>query len=295
MIQFIENSTLQTVALGTAALGLVSGALGSFAVLRKQSLIGDALSHAALPGIAIAFLIFGKAPLLFLIGAAIAGWLATVLVMQIVRYSRVPFDSALGGSLAVFFGFGLVLMTYIRKNNINRASEVGLERYLYGQAATMLDSDLRAIAILGGAALLILVLFWKEIKLLSFDPDFAASIGYPVRLLDLLLTALLVIAIVIGLQSVGVVLMSALIVAPAVAARQWTNRLGIMVMIASFFGVVSGIAGTVLSDELSAPGRTVPTGPTIVLCAVAIVFISFTWRLIRSRPSSSADLEGSPG
>src|ERR1700737_3193405 len=153
-------------------LGIVSGALGSFAVLRRQSLLGDALSHAALPGIAIAFLLCGTAPLLFLVGAAVAGWLATFLVMQITRHSRVPFDSALAGSLAVFFGFGLVLMTYIRKRNINHASEVGLERYLFGQAATMLESDLRAIALLGGFALLILILFWKQFKLLSFDPDY---------------------------------------------------------------------------------------------------------------------------
>ena len=291
MLRLIDNSTLQTVALGTGLLGIVSGALGSFAVLRRQSLIGDALSHAALPGIAIAFLLFGKAPLLFLVGAALAGWLATLLVMQIVRFSRVPFDSALGGSLAVFFGFGLVLMTYIRRNNVRGASEVGLERYLYGQAATMLDSDLRAIALLGGIALLILVVFWKEMKLLSFDPAYAASLGYPVRLLDLLLTALLVVAIVIGLQSVGVVLMSALIVAPATAARQWTHRLGIMVFLAAGFGAFSGIAGTVLSDQLSSPGRIVPTGPTIVLCAVAAVMVSFAWRLMRARPASFAVLE----
>jgi len=294
MLRLIDNSTLQTVALGTGALGIVSGALGSFAVLRRQSLLGDALSHAALPGIAIAFLLFGKAPLLFLVGAALAGWLATLLVMQIVRFSRIPFDTALGGSLAVFFGFGLVLMTYIRRNNIRGASEVGLERYLYGQAATMLSADLYAIAILGGFCVFMLLLFWKEMKLLSFDPAFAASIGYPIRRLDMLLTALLVVAIVIGLQSVGVVLMSALIVAPAAAARQWTHRLGVMVALAAGFGAVSGIAGTVVSDQLSAPGRVVPTGPTIVLVAVGLVVVSFMNRLLRSRPSANASLEQGP-
>lgn len=292
MLRLLDNSTLQTVALGTAALGVVSGSLGTFAVLRRQSLLGDALSHAALPGIALAFLVFGNSPILFLVGAALAGWLATVLVMQIVRYSRVPFDSALGGSLAVFFGFGLVLMTYIRKNNVQHASAVGLERYLYGQAATMLDSDLQAIVLLGGLVLFVLVLFWKEMKLLSFDPAYAASLGMPVRWLDLMLTALLVVAIVIGLQSVGVVLMSALIVAPAAAARQWTHRLGIMVFIAAGFGAVSGIAGTFLSDELSRPGRIVPTGPTIVLCAIALVLVSFAWKMLRARPSAVGSLEG---
>jgi manganese/zinc/iron transport system permease protein len=283
VLDLLNNHTLRTVALGTAMLGIVSGALGSFAVLRRQSLLGDALSHAALPGIAIAFLLFGNAPLLFLVGAAVAGWLSTFLVMQITRHSRVPFDSALAGSLAVFFGFGLVLMTYIRKRNINHASEVGLERYLFGQAATMLESDLRAIALLGGIALLILMLFWKQFKLLSFDPDYAASLGYPVRRLDLLLTGLLVVAVVVGLQSVGVVLMSAMIVAPAAAARQWTNRLGRMVLLAAGFGALSGVAGTVISDRLSTSTGVIPTGPAIVLCAVMVVVISLGWRMLRSR------------
>jgi manganese/zinc/iron transport system permease protein len=195
----------------------------------------------------------------------------------------VPFDSALAGSLAVFFGFGLVLMTYIRKRNINHASEVGLERYLFGQAATMLESDLRAIALLGGFALLILILFWKQFKLLSFDPDYAASLGYPIRWLDLLLTGLLVVAVVVGLQSVGVVLMSAMVVAPAAAARQWTNRLGRMVLVAAAFGALSGVAGTVISDRLSTSTRVIPTGPAIVLCAVAVVVVSLGWRLLRTR------------
>jgi len=294
MFSFFDNPTLISVALGTALLGAVSGALGSFAVLRRQSLLGDALSHAALPGIALAFLFFGNSPLLFLVGAALAGWVATLLVALIVRHSRVPFDSALGGSLAVFFGFGLVLMTYIRKHNINHASSVGLERYLYGQAATMLDSDLRAIAILGGLALVILALLWKEMKLLSFDPEYAASLGYPIRGLDTLLTALLVVAIVIGLQCVGVVLMSALIVAPAAAARQWSNRLGRMVLIAAGFGAASGVIGTVLSDQLSAPGRIVPTGPTIVLAAIGFVIVSFLWRSLRTRISRRALREEQP-
>lgn len=294
ILDLLNNHTLRTVALGTAMLGIVSGALGSFAVLRRQSLLGDALSHAALPGIAIAFLLFGNAPLLFLVGAALSGWLATYLVMQITRHSRVPFDSALAGCLAVFFGFGLVLMTAIRKRNINKASEVGLERYLFGQAATMLESDLHAIALLGGIALLVLLLFWKQFKLLSFDPDFAASLGYPIRWLDLLLTGLLVVAVVVGLQSVGVVLMSAMIVAPAIAARQWTDRLGRMVLLAALFGAVSGVAGTLISDDLSTPTRVVPTGPAIVLCAVAVVGVSLGWKMLRSRRTAVASLEGHP-
>ena len=221
----IFDYTLRTVALGAAVIGIVAGALGAFAVLRRQSLVGDAMSHAALPGIAIAYLITGqKSNVVLLTGAAIAGWLATLAVLGIVRTSRIKFDSALGLVLSVFFGFGLMLLTFIQRRP--DSSQAGLDKFLFGQAATMIQDEVRNMAFVGAAALLVLVILWKSFKLLSFDSDFAATIGYPVRLLDVLLTTLIVIAIVIGLQAVGVVLMSAMIVAPAAAARQWTNRLG---------------------------------------------------------------------
>src|SRR5438067_5970445 len=237
-----DNYTLRTVALGAAALGAVSGALGAFAVLRRQSLLGDAISHAALPGIALAYLLtHSKAPLVLAAGAALAGWLGTLAVLAVVRQSRVPYDSALGLVLSVFFGFGLLLLTWLQKRP--DASQAGLDKFLFGQAATLLADDVRALAGLGAAAVAVLALLWKEFKLLAFDPDFAASLGYPVRGLDALLTGLLVLAVVLGLQCVGVVLMSALVVAPAAAARQWTDRLGVMVLLAALFGGASGLAG----------------------------------------------------
>jgi len=263
--------TLRTVALGAAALGITSGALGSYAVLRKQSLLGDAISHAALPGIAIAFLLTGsKAPLVLVLGAAVAGWVGTLLVMRIVSSTRVKEDSALGIVLSVFFGFGLVLLTYIQKRP--DASQAGLDRFLFGQAATLLQRDVILIATLGGLALGVAALFWKEFKLLAFDPDYGASLGFPMRALDVLLTSVLVISIVIGLQTVGVVLMSAMVVAPAAAARQWTDRMGGMLVLAGAFGGLAGVAGAVVSSL----GAHVPTGPTIVLCLTALVILSLT-------------------
>lgn len=290
MLDLFTDPTLRRVALGTACLGVVSGVLGSFAVLRRQSLIGDAVSHAALPGIALAFLFIGGAPLILLLGAAVSGWVAIVIVGGITRNSRIPFDSALAGTLAVFFGFGLVLMRYVLTQAEGGRS--GLDRYLFGQAGLMLEADVWAIVGIGGSAVLILLVFWKEMKLLAFDPDFAASLGYPIKALDLLLMALLVSAIVVGLQSVGVVLMSALIVAPAAAARQWTHRLGTMVALAGLFGGLSGVAGSLLADWL---GRRVPTGPTIVLVATSLVLVSFLAHL-RWRPRSvlTASAEAAP-
>ena len=281
--ELFTDHTLRTVALGAATLGIVAGALGTFAVLRRQSLLGDAMSHAALPGIALAYLLTGsKAPITLMVGAALAGWVGTLIVMAVIRTTRIKEDSALGIVLAVFFGIGLVLLTLIQRRP--DASQAGLDRFLFGQAASLLERDLVTMAALGGIALLGLLLLWKELKLLSFDPAFGSSLGFSMRLVEVLLTALLVVAIVVGLQTVGVVLMSAIVVAPAVAARQWSNRLGVVVCLAALSGAVAGVTGAVLSSE----ARRLPTGPTIVLCAAAIVVVSLLvaprgllWRFIR--------------
>jgi manganese/zinc/iron transport system permease protein len=261
--------TLRTVALGSIFLGAVSGAFGAFAVLRRQSLLGDAMSHAALPGIVIAFLLTrSKEPLIMVIGAVIAGWAGTLVILRMTAGSRIKYDSALSLVLSVFFGLGLVLLTYTQR--LPDARQAGLDKFLFGQAATMLTRDVLTIAVLGGISMILLALFWKEFKILSFDPGFATSLGFPVRGLDILLTTLLVVAIMIGLQAVGVVLMSAMIVAPAVAARQWTDRLDRMVMLSAFLGALAGLSGTLISSLLAG----FSTGPTIVLCASVIVFIS---------------------
>ena len=261
--------TLRTVALGSAVLGIVSGALGAYAVLRKQSLLGDAMSHAALPGIALAFLLTGsKMPLVLIIGAALAGWAATLFIMSIVSTTRVKYDSALGMVLSVFFGAGLVLLTIIQKRP--DATQAGLDKFLFGQAAALLGRDVVTMAVLGGLSLVAVGALWKEFKLLSFDPEFASTLGFPIRGLDILLTTLIVIAIVIGLQTVGVVLMSAMIVAPGASARQWTDRLGVMVALSALFGAMAGVTGAVISASVP----RLPTGPTIVVSVSVIVIVS---------------------
>ena len=264
--------TLMIVSIGAALLGAVSGSLGTYAVLRRQSLLGDAISHAALPGVAIAFLLTGsKTPLILVLGAALAGWLGTLLILSIVRLTRIKYDSALGIVLSTFFGFGLVLHTLIQRTG--NANQAGLDTFLFGQAATILESDVLTIGILGGVAIIIMIVFWKELKLLVFDEGFAASLGFPIRVLDILLTSLLVIAIVLGLQAVGAVLMSAMLVAPAVAARQWTNKLSLMMFLAACFGALAGVSGTIISSSAS----RIPTGPTIVLCATVVVGFSIAF------------------
>lgn len=261
--------TLRTVALGAAVLGVVSGALGAYAVLRRQSLLGDAISHAALPGVVLAFLLTrSKLSLVLIIGAMVAGWLATLWMMSIVKNTRLKSDSALGLVLSVFFGLGLVFLTYTQR--LPDARQAGLDSFLFGQAATLLMSDVITMGVLGALTLLVLAVFWKEFKLLSFDREFGASLGFSMGVLDVLLTTLLVVAIVIGLQAVGVVLMSAMVVAPAVAARQWTDRLGVMVGLSAMFGALAGVIGALISST----GQGLSTGPTVVLTAGAIVLFS---------------------
>ena len=278
--------TFQVVVFGSSILGLLSGVIGSFAVLRKQSLLGDAVSHAALPGICLAFILTSSKQMeILLLGALISGLLATWLITVIVKHSKVKFDSALALTTAVFFGFGLVLMTFIQKKpNSNQA---GLESFIFGQSSTLLVRDVRIMFITGVILLLIVSIFWKEFKLLAFDQSFASSIGLPVYWMNSLLATLTVIVIVLGLQSVGVILMSSLLIGPAVAARQWTNHLSIMVGLAAFFGCLAGIIGTVISSL----GQQIPTGPTIVLVISLIVLISIlfsphrgiVWKLIKNK------------
>jgi manganese/zinc/iron transport system permease protein len=272
MLDVFADYTLRTVALGAAVLGGVSGALGTFAVLRRQSLLGDAISHAALPGIALAFLATGeKLPLVLMLGALAAGWLAALFVSSVTRTTRIPYDSALGIVLSVFFGIGLVLLTFIQK--LPNAQQAGLSAFLFGQAAALLEEDVLAMVVLGLIALVGLAVFWHPFTLLAFDREYGRSIGYPMRLFDFLLTSLIVLAIVLGLQTVGVVLMSAMLVAPAAAARQWTDRLGAMVGLSAAFGAGAGVAGAYLS---SLEAR-LPTGPTIVLCMGVGVAISLAF------------------
>lgn len=306
-------TNLQTVTLGLGLLGASVGAIGALAVVRRQGLQGDAISHAALPGVAIAFLLGAVSPLWVAFGGAVAGWLAMWLVGAITKHSRVPFDSALAGALAVFFGFGLVLMTYLQKlvgreaqegweqtvrPHAQEAFRQGLDRYLFGQAALLSIEDLQLFAIFGVVAAAVILSFWKDIQLFCFDPDFARSLGRPVGVVQFLLTTLLVFTVVLGLRSVGVVLMSALLIAPTVAARAWTTRLSHVVLFASVVGACSGVGGVLLSHYASQPGATLPTGPTVVLVASLFTIVSLAFGVnggwLRPRPRVAVGLPSEP-
>lgn len=265
----IFDYTLRNVALGSMLLGIVAGVLGAFAVLRKQALLGDTLSHAALPGICIAFMLTGtRAPLVLLLGAGIAGWIGTLIFLRTVKRTKLSEDTMLGVVLSVFFGVGILLLTYIQQQN--HANQAGLDQYLFGQAASLIGNDVLMFAVLGVGALAVVYFLYKEFKLFSFDPEFAASLGLPVRRLDIMLTSLIVVAVMIGLQTVGVVLMAAMIIGPGAAARQWTDNLRTMLWISGFIGGLAGVTGAVISVQAS----RLPTGPMIILALTGLVVIS---------------------
>ncbi len=269
LIHLFKDYTFQTVALGSAILGLISGVLGSFAVLRKQSLLGDGVSHAALPGVVMAFVLTGsKNTEILLLGALISGLMATYFIINIVKHTRIKFDSALALVMSVFFGLGLVLLTYVQK--IPNSNQAGLKRFIFGQASTLLQRDVYFMVICGVILLVFILLFWKEFKLYIFDEEYAKSLGFPAHRLNLLLSFMIVMAIITGLQTVGVILMSAMLIAPAVAARQWTNKFWIMVALSALFGAVSGVFGTAASSLVA----KLPTGPAIVVFISGIVIFS---------------------
>lgn len=271
------DHTLFTVATGATLIGAVSGALGCFAYLRRQALVGDVISHAALLGIVGAFVLSwaitgeGLKTLPVLVPGAIAAGLAAMVFARSVHGStRLKEDASLGVALAVFFGGGLTLLRWVQRGDPSISGRAGLEDYVFGMAAAMTRSDLVMIAALGAAGLACMVLLWKELVAHTFDAAYAQALGMRTGVIDTVLLALLVLGIVIGLQAVGVVLMIALLVTPASAARQWTRRLPSMVGLAAVFGGVSGLVGAVVS----ATELRVPTGPVIVLVATSIFVVS---------------------
>ncbi|MGC6426270.1 MAG: iron chelate uptake ABC transporter family permease subunit [Akkermansiaceae bacterium] len=271
---FGEHYNTAVVVGGTSFLGAAAGLIGTFLLLRKQSLLGDALSHATLPGIGIAFGISawlgGNAKSLppLLIGATVTGLLGVLLVLAIRKTTRLKDDAAMGIVLSVFFGLGIAILKMVQK--IPGQSSAGLESFIYGDAASMLGSDLLLIAVILAVTMMACLLILKELTLLCFDDSFASAQGWPVTLLDVLLMALVTAVTVVGLQAVGLILIIAFLIIPATAARFWTNRLCVMLWLSAIIGGVSGGFGAAISASFS----NLPAGAIIVIAAASIFLIS---------------------
>ena len=260
--------TVRVVALGGAILGLLSGVVGAFAVLRQESLLGDALSHAALPGVAVAFLLAGRELSWLLVGAGIASWLGLRFVSALLHTTRIKQDTAMGIVLAAWFAAGIALLTYIQ--SLPDASQAGLDSFIFGQAAAIVVDDVILVSRVGALILLVVALLWKEFKLVTFDAEFAGANGLRVGAINAILSTLIVVAIVLGLQLAGVILMVGMLIAPGIAARQWTRELDQMVILAGVFGAFAGGVGAVIS----ALDSDIPTGPMIIVVAFALVLLS---------------------
>lgn len=267
--QLFSDYTFQVVAFGSTILGMISGIVGCYAVLAKKSLLGDGIAHASLPGVIIIFLIFKqKASWLLLLGAFISGLLATLIMVIVTKYTKLKFDSSLAVIMSSFFGLGMVLLTYVQK--IPTANQAGLKRFIYGQASTLLIQDVYLMIISSLILFILIIIFYRQLKLICFDSLFAKTLGFSTNKINYLLSLMIVTTIILGLQTVGVVLVSALIIAPAIAARQWTNKLNVMQALAAIFGGVAGFMGTLISSLFV----NIPTGPAIVVCISVIALIS---------------------
>lgn len=262
---------------GVTALGAAGGLVGTFLLLRKRSLLSDTVSHCTLPGIAIAFLISeaagvsGRSLPVLLLGAATTGALGMAAVAAIRARSRVKDDAALAIVLSVFFGLGIALMVVIQQLPAGNAA--GLAHFIYGKAASMTAGDAQLILFASLGVALVCAALFKEFKLLCFDTAFARTQGWPTMALDLVLMGLVVAVTVIGLQAVGMLLVVAMLIIPAAAARFWSHRLGVTVLLASLIGGASGLAGVIASALFS----KLPAGAVIVLAAVLCFAVSFVF------------------
>lgn len=249
---------------GTVLLGFSAGSIGVFATQRKQALIGDALSHATLPGVVLAFMLFNTRSIeVLLLGAAFAAVISMLLIELIKRYSNVKFDASMALILSSFFGLGNVLLNLLEGSN-----QAGLSKFIFGEAATMLEKDVLIIGIASVVSILLVVIFWRHIKLYIFNDEFYNTLGFKPIIVRSLLTFLTVLVVVISIRAIGVILMSALLIAPAVTARLWSNRFSINFILAGIFGALSAAIGTYFSFRIGG----LPTGPIIVV-VLSIVLI----------------------
>ncbi len=271
-LQLGYNATL--VAIGASLLGVSAGVTGTFLFLRKRALVSDAISHATLPGVCLAFMLLvalggdGRNLLGLLAGSAVSAWVGLLCLNWLTRHTRLAEDAAIGAVLSVFFGFGIVLLTVIQTMGVGR--QAGLEGFLLGSTAGMLWADALIIAIGGAATLVLVMILRRPMTLVAFDPEYAAARGLPVHRIDLAMMGLVMAVTVVGLKIVGLILIVALLIIPPVTARFWSERSDRVVLLAGLAGGLAGYIGA----ALSATAPNLPTGPIIVLVSFAFFVLS---------------------
>lgn len=289
-----QDPNVRWVTLGMVLICATAALVGVFTYLRKRSLIGDAVSHAILPGICLSFIISGtKNPFILLLGAFITGWLAIVLIDVFTRRTKLKTDTLIALVLSVFYGIGILLLTSIQ--NTGNASQAGLDKFLFGKAAALVYEDVMMFTVFATLIFIIFAIFHKSFQIIIFDRDFAQAQGYPVKFLESLLSTFTVLAVALGMQAVGVVLMAALLISPATSARYWTDKLTFMLILSVLLGAISGFFGAFISYTLP----QMPTGPWVVivlsLIAIFSVFLGskkgILYKLKKQRVNQSKMLE----
>jgi manganese/zinc/iron transport system permease protein len=263
------STTLILVLFGLAVIGAVAGVVGCYAFLRKRALVGDAVAHSVLPGVAVGFMLSGtKDPVYLLLGGLVFGYLSILSIDLIRRKTKLSEDTAIATVSTVYFALGSVFLSFI--SNAENGGQAGLKDFLFGKAATLTEMDIAVFLIAAFIVLVAVIVFYKPFMLLCFNKDFAQSQGWNVNLYETLLSIMTVLVIAVGLQAVGVVLMSALLIAPAASSRYWTNSLRKMMWISAIFGALSGIGGGLLSLV----GEDMPTGPWVIMILFVFTFLT---------------------
>ena len=271
-ISIITQYSFIVVAIGTMLLAMATGIVGTISILKGQSLIGDAVGHASLPGIILAFMISGrKSSLILMLGAIVAGIVAFILIQIISEGSKIEADTAMAVILSAMFGMGMVLKSYIQGNTkYQGASQSGLASYIFGQAAYILREDVYIILTVSVISLALFILFYKEIKVYVFDMVYAYTIGINSRLTSLLIMIITMILIAAGLKAVGAILISSMLITPAVTGLQWSKSYEKVLVIAAVTGALSAFLGTFISSAI----KGFSTGPSIILIMSVIALFS---------------------
>ncbi len=213
-------------------------------------------------------IVLQKSYALLLLGAATTGLLGALCVHYITHHTKLKKDSALGIVLSTFFGIGIIFLTMIQK--LPHANQAGIDKFLFGQAATLLYHDILLLTVISCIVLGTILLLWKELKIITFDPVYAQTINIPVTRIQTILIFLIVLTVIVGLQTVGLILMSSFLIAPAAAARQWTDKLSTMIFLSMILSIVATTTGTLISCNYP----NIPTGPMIVIIATTITLLS---------------------
>lgn len=271
-LEVLGSYSFLIVALGTFILSAAAGSVGCVTVLKGQSLIGDAIGHAAFPGIVLAFMIsLQKDPTILLLGAIFSGSIAFILIQVLRKSSKLDLDAILAVILSSFFGLGMVLKSHIQGNpNYKGASQSGIQNYIFGQAAYIMSKDIKLILAVAIPSLIMLFLFYKEIKLFIFDEVYSQTIGLNTGLINGIILVMTMSLIAAGLKIVGAILISSLLIVPAITALQWSDKFSVVLLIAGLTGGISAIVGTYISTVYNG----MSTGPTIILVMTIFAFFS---------------------